>query len=162
MQLQLTTTIHAPKEVVFDLSRSIDLHKISTAHTHEEAIAGTTTGLIGLNETVTWKARHLFKSRTMMVKITQLQPFDFFEDVMQEGDFKSFRHEHHFRETGSETIMTDMLEFESPFGILGKWVDNLFMKQYLERLLVKRNETIKQFAEGGQWKNLPGMLPLLA
>ena len=162
MTIHLTTVIHASQEIVFDLSRSIDLHKISTAHTSEEAIAGTTSGLIGLNETVTWKARHLFRNRTMTVKITQLQPFVFFEDTMQAGDFKSFRHEHHFKGIDNGTIMIDLLEFESPYGQLGKWADRFFLKQYLQKLLVKRNQSIKQFAESGQWKSLPGMLPLLA
>ena len=51
--IQLSTFIKAPVERVFDLSRSIDLHKISTKHSHEEAVAGVTGGLINLNETVT-------------------------------------------------------------------------------------------------------------
>lgn len=46
--VRITTKVNAPIQVVFDLSRSIDLHKISTAHTNEEAIAGKTSGLIGL------------------------------------------------------------------------------------------------------------------
>jgi len=51
--IELKTAIKAPVERCFDLSRSIDLHKISTAHTNEEAIAGVTSGLIGPNEWVT-------------------------------------------------------------------------------------------------------------
>ena len=50
-------------ERVFDLSRSISLHKISSAHTNKEAIGGITSGLINKNETVTWRAKHLFKIR---------------------------------------------------------------------------------------------------
>ncbi|MEH6514179.1 hypothetical protein [Maribacter arcticus] len=46
-RIELRTEINAPKEIVFDLSRSIDLHKISTEHTKEEAISGKTSGLIG-------------------------------------------------------------------------------------------------------------------
>jgi hypothetical protein len=41
---KLTTVIRAPVEVCFDLSRSIDLHIISTEHTGEQAISGVTTG----------------------------------------------------------------------------------------------------------------------
>jgi hypothetical protein len=68
-KIHLTTFIAAPIDRVFDLSRSIDLHKISTAHTNEEAIAGTTTGLIKFNETVTWQAKHLFKKENLQVKL---------------------------------------------------------------------------------------------
>ena len=52
------TEIKADKTVVFDLSRSIDLHKISTEQTNQQAIAGKTSGLIGINENVTWRAKH--------------------------------------------------------------------------------------------------------
>jgi hypothetical protein len=57
-RIDLITIINAPIEICFDLSRSIDLHQHSTQQTREKAIAGRTTGLIGLNEFVTWRATH--------------------------------------------------------------------------------------------------------
>ena len=42
--IHLTTFVAAPAERVFDLCRSIDLHRKSMAHTNEEAIAGTVSG----------------------------------------------------------------------------------------------------------------------
>ncbi|MEI9955358.1 MAG: hypothetical protein WDM90_03395 [Ferruginibacter sp.] len=96
-RIHITTFISAPIERVFDLSRSINLHKISTADTNEEAIAGTTTGLINLDETVTWRAKHLLKTRQFTSKITSLQsPFHFTDEMLQ-GDFKSFKHYHHLK-----------------------------------------------------------------
>lgn len=76
--IRITTKVNAPIQVVFDLSRSIDLHKISTAHTNEEAIAGKTSGLIGLGESVTWKAKHLGKTRLLTSKITVFERPYFF------------------------------------------------------------------------------------
>jgi hypothetical protein len=90
--IHLTTFIAAPIERVFDLSRSIDLHKISTAGTNEEAIAGVTSGLINKNETVTWRAKHLFKKRLYTSIISVMNLPIFFIDEMQKGDFKSLRH----------------------------------------------------------------------
>jgi len=150
--IHLETLIEAPVERVFDLSRSIDLHKMSTIKTNEEAIAGITKGLIKLNETVTWKARHLFKTRLFVSKITKLESPIFFEDAMQQGDFKSFRHEHHFKAIAKGTLMTDMLEFCSPFGLLGQLVDSCFMKNYLRKFLVERNALIKKVSEGEEWR----------
>jgi hypothetical protein len=51
-KIELETLVFAPIDRCFDLSRSIDLHKISTSHTNETAIAGVTSGLICLNEQV--------------------------------------------------------------------------------------------------------------
>ncbi|HEX2682807.1 MAG TPA: SRPBCC family protein, partial [Ferruginibacter sp.] len=97
--IHLTTFIAAPIERVFDLSRSMNLHQISTAHTGEKAIAGVTNGLINKNETVTWQAKHLFKTRQFTSAITEMERPAFFIDEMTRGDFKSFHHEHHFKST---------------------------------------------------------------
>ena len=96
-KIHLTTFISAPVQRVFDLSRSISLHKISTAGTNEKAIAGVTEGLISENETVTWQAKHLFKTRLFTSRIMEMEMPDQFTDEMTNGDFKSFRHEHFFK-----------------------------------------------------------------
>lgn len=152
--LQITTFIKAPIQRVFDLSLSIDLHKISTANTNEEAIAGTTFGLIKLHETVTWQAIHLYKKRTMTIKIMALESPFYFKDEMQQGEFKLFRHEHYFKPIKDGTEMKDILAFESPFRLLGKLIDKVFMKKYLKRFLLQRNATIKEFAEGDGWEKV--------
>lgn len=151
-QIHLTLFIAAPVDRVFDLSRSINLHQISTADTNEKAIAGVTNGLINKDETVTWQARHLFKTRQFTSKITAMQSPVFFIDEMVSGDFKSFNHEHHFKATDNGTIVIDKLSFETPYGFFGKLLNSIFLKSYLEKLLVKRNEVIKNYAETQKWK----------
>ncbi len=150
--IHLTTFIKAPAKRVFDLSRSISLHKISTAHTKEKAIAGVTSGLISKNETVTWQAKHLFKTRQFTSKIIEMQSPLFFEDEMTRGDFKSFKHQHHFKQTANGIIMIDVIDFESPYGVLGKAVNKIYLKKYVENLLIKRNKVIKDYAETEKWK----------
>lgn len=151
-RIELLTEIKANKEIVFDLSRSIDLHKISTEHTNETAIAGKTNGLIGLNEYVTWKAKHFGIYQKLTSRITKYKRSDFFIDEMEKGAFKSFRHEHHFEDVNDGTLMKDIFVYKSPFGILGKLADELFLKKYMTDLLIKRNRTIKEFAESDKWK----------
>ena len=150
--IHLTTFIIAPVERVFDLSRSINLHKISTAHTGETVIAGVLTGLINENETVTWQAKHIGKQRQFTSKIIEMLRPNSFLDEMIKGDFKSFRHQHHFKKTNNGTIMIDLLEFETPYGVLGKLINRLFLKNYIEKLLVKRNQVIREYAETTKWK----------
>lgn len=150
--IHLTTFIIAPVERVFDLSRSINLHKISTAHTGETAIAGVLTGLINENETVTWQANHVGKQRQFTSKIIEMSRPDSFLDEMVRGDFKSFRHQHYFKKTNNGTIMIDLLEFETPYGVLGKLINRFFLNNYIEKLLVKRNQVIKEYAETTKWK----------
>ena len=122
------------------------------AHTGEEAIAGTTSGLIGLHETVTWKAKHLRRVRIMKSKITAMDPPLSFTDEMVDGDFKSLRHEHHFKRIDNGTLLIDIFTYESPYGSLGRLADRLFLTRYMKTLLETRNKTIKEYAESEKWK----------
>lgn len=150
--IHLTTFIAAPAERVFDLCRSIDLHRKSMAHTGEEAIAGTTYGLIGPDETVTWKARHLMKTRILRSKIIAMKPPFSFTDEMVEGDFKSLKHEHHFKRIDNGTLLIDLFHFESPYGWIGKTLNSVYLTRYLRLLLEQRNQMIKEYAESDKWK----------
>jgi ligand-binding SRPBCC domain-containing protein len=152
----LHSEIKAPIETCFNLARSIDLHMISTAHTGEKAIAGRTTGLIELNETVTWRAKHLGVWQNLTSAITAYEYPTFFADEMAKGAFKRFRHEHRFVQHGSVTLMDDTFDFESPLGILGTIANKLFLTKYVEHLLSKRNAVIKEYAENGKGVALLG------
>jgi ligand-binding SRPBCC domain-containing protein len=152
--IHLTTFIAAPPERVFDLSRNIDLHKQSMTRHKEQAVAGVRFGLIEKNETVTWKARHLFKTRFLRSRVTEMIKPKLFIDEQAEGDFKMMKHEHHFKPCENGTIMIDLIRFEAPFGIAGKWFNTLYLTRYLRKLIEQRNQTIKEFAETEKWKRM--------
>jgi ligand-binding SRPBCC domain-containing protein len=152
--ITLNTIIQAPVEICFDLSRSIDLHTISTKHTGERAIAGVTSGLIGLGDTVTWRAKHFGIWQNLTSKITEYDHPHYFVDEMVQGAFSRFRHEHRFRQMDGGTNMTDVFDYASPLGALGKLSDVLFLKNYMMRLLEERNKVIKDYAESGKGEEL--------
>lgn len=146
--LELTTFIAAPRERVFDLARSIDLHRVSLAHTREEAVAGRTSGLIGPGETVTWRARHLGVRQRLTVRITGYERPRWFRDEMERGAFAMMVHDHHFASTGGGTEMRDVFRFAAPLGPLGRIAERLVLRGYMTRLLEARNAAIKHAAEG--------------
>lgn len=145
--IYLNTVIKADIHYVFDLARNIDLHQQSTSTSHEKAIAGRTSGLIEENETVTWRAKHLGVYQNLTTKIISMQKPVQFIDVMQKGAFKSMKHRHIFKTVNGKTLMTDIFEFESPIGIIGKLFNAVFLTGYLKKFLLKRNEMIKTIAE---------------
>jgi len=153
-EIILHTIINAPIERCFDLSTSIDLHKISASKSKEQAINGITSGLIKLNETVTWKAKHFGFWHKMKVEITEYEKPNYFVDEMIEGAFKSMKHRHEFKQTKNGTEMTDIFEFSSPFGFLGKIVDNYVLRNYMSKFIEERNCVIKEFAETSKWKQV--------
>jgi ligand-binding SRPBCC domain-containing protein len=150
----IETFIQNKPEVVFDLSRSIDLHLVSTAKTNEKAVAGVTAGLINLHESVTWEANHLFRKRYFTSKITAFDYPCSFTDEMQKGDLKSFSHLHIFEEKDSGTLMTDIIHLEAPYGFIGKWVLLIFLENYFKKLLIERNRVIAQYAETNLWQTV--------
>jgi len=151
--IEIQTKIKAPIEVVFDLARNITLHEISAGSSNEKAIAGVTSGLINLNETVTWRAKHFGVYQRMTVKITEMKKPNTFTDEMVKGIFKRFRHTHTFIQEGKETIMKDNFEYKAPLGVLGKVADFLFLKLYMKLFLKERNEVIKTYAEDEKLRN---------
>ena len=152
--IHLTTFIEAPVERVFDLSRNIQVHKEAMKRHKEEAVAGTRFGLIEKDESVTWKAKHFFRTRILRVRVTEMQKPLRFIDEQAQGSFREMRHEHFFKACDNGTIMIDLFHFESPYGTIGKWFNACYLTRYLRSLLQQRNHIIKEYAEGNKWKSL--------
>jgi len=145
--VRIVTTIAAPSERCFDLARDIDFHIRSMSETGERAVAGRTTGLIGLGESVTWEARHLGIRQRFTAEVTAFDRPFYFRDEMTAGAFKSFTHDHRFDEREGGTVMTDEVASRSPYGPIGWLVDHVFLTGYLRRLLERRCRAIKSEAE---------------
>jgi ligand-binding SRPBCC domain-containing protein len=148
--IELSTAMRAPRGRVFDLARSIDAHQDSTGGTGERAVAGVTSGLIGMDDEVTWEARHFGVRQRLTVRVTAFDRPNHFQDIMISGAFKRMVHDHEFAEGPAATVMRDRFEFESPLGILGRMVDWLLLASYMRRFLVRRNALLKRLAESAE------------
>lgn len=148
--IELSTLIRAPRERVFDLARSIDAHQHTTGGTGERAVAGVTTGLIGMEDEVTWEARHFGMRQRLTARMTAFDRPTYFQDIMVAGAFKRMVHDHEFAEHPSGTLMCDRFEYTSPLGLLGRMADWLFLEGYMRRFLVGRNELLKRLAESSE------------
>jgi ligand-binding SRPBCC domain-containing protein len=130
--ITLQTIISAPIQACFDASRSIDIHMASVPKNSKElAIGGVTSGLIGLNEQVEWKAKHFCFYFRMTVRLTEFESPVLFVDEQVKGPFKKMRHQHQFEDRSTDTLMKDTFTFEAPFGVLGKLVEVLVLKWYM-------------------------------
>jgi ligand-binding SRPBCC domain-containing protein len=150
--IELSTVIRAPRERVFDLARSIDAHQDSTGGTEERAAAGVTRGLVGMDDEVTWEARHFGVRQRLTVRVTAFHRPNHFQDIMVSGAFKRMVHDHEFDEHPTGTLLRDRFEFTSPLGILGRMADWLFLEGYMRCFLVQRNEVLKRLAESSEWR----------
>jgi ligand-binding SRPBCC domain-containing protein len=144
-RIEVETTIDAPPERCFDLSRSVELHLEAAAATSERAIDGVTSGLLGEGDIVTWEARHLGRRRRLTVRISAYDRPRFFRDEQVRGPFRRFVHDHFFEPQDEGTLMRDVMEVASGFPLL----DRLLVAPHLRRFLLRRNELIRRRAEGG-------------
>lgn len=148
--LEETTLIAAPVARVFDLARSVEVHLAGNTHFNEQAVAeaGATTGLLGLGDTVTWRARHFLIRQRLTSRITAFDPPTYFQDTMLRGAFRSMQHDHHFRTLlDGRTQMRDVFRFAAPLPILGRIAEALLLRRYMQSLLHERNAVIQQIAE---------------
>lgn len=150
--IDTSTRIAAPIELVFDLSRSVELHVRSESGRGEEAVAGKTSGLVGMGDWVTWRARHLGMWRTLTSKVVAFERPNHFRDSMTRGAFARFDHDHYFAEEEGVTVMRDVFDFSSPLGPIGALVDALFLRRYMAALVDERVYWIKRVAESEEWR----------
>lgn len=133
----VVTDADVSPQKLFEISLDIDAHVSSMEQSGERAIAGTTSGTIGLGETVTWRARHFGIWFTMTSKITGLEKPTRFVDQQIRGPFKTFVHEHRFESVGDGCRMTDTVTVGSP--IFGRLAERMILVPYLRGLITKRN-----------------------
>jgi ligand-binding SRPBCC domain-containing protein len=145
--ITVETWIQASQQACFDAARDLDLHVRSLAHTNETAVGGRTSGLIGMDEEVTWRGRHFGITQHFTSRITAFESPGYFQDSMQRGAFKSFVHDHFFLPCDSGTCMKDVVDFSAPLGLLGRIAESLILRRYVERLIAKRAAIIKEAVE---------------
>ena len=148
--IKITTNYFAPIETIFNINRNIDIHQQSASKTKEIAIAGITSGLINKKETVTWKGKHFGVYLTHQSLISEMIFPTYFVDEQLKGKFKSFKHQHFFKQKENYVEVTDILEYETPFGIFGQLFDKLLLKKHLTNFIIHRNTVLKNLAEKQQ------------
>lgn len=141
------TEIESDIEICFDLARDINFYKQSLKHKNEIPVMGKISGLVEEGDSITWETNHHGFMQHLTLKVSELKKPHVFTDEMTEGSFKSYRHDHIFKEQKGKTIMIDKLHFASKYGIIGKITDYLILKRYLKGLMITRNKILKQKAE---------------
>ena len=150
--IRLLTWVDAPVERCFQLSLSVALHCDAACVAGEKAISGVTEGLMGPGEQVTWQGKHYGLKLKHTSLIDGWRPYSYFRDVMVDGVFARFEHEHHFAAMDDGTRIRDEVRFSSRLGWPGRLVERFVMRRHLTAILSQRNAYLKQVAEGEEWK----------
>ena len=139
VKVRVETIVSVPISACFDLARSVSTHPLTTLKSRERVVSKHDRDLLELGDELTLEATHFRVQQRLSSKIVEFDRPTSFTDQMTKGAFKSFRHQHLFESLlDGATKMTDILEFESPLGPLGRLVDRLFMRKYMERFIRER------------------------
>ena len=148
VKLIRTTRLQTDIEAAFDLSLTIEVHLESFSKSQERAVAGVTSGMMELDEEVTWKARHFGRVWTMRSRISALERPTRFVDEQVKGPFAKWWHEHRFvRVDDQVTEMVDIIVFRAPLGVLGWIAERIGLTWYMGRMIDTRNKALALLAE---------------
>jgi ligand-binding SRPBCC domain-containing protein len=153
-KIEFNTHIKAPVQRCFDLARSVDFHKISVNPIKEESVAGFTSGLIGYNQRVLMQSKLGGLHFSTELKITKFNPPFFFSYEIIDSLFPSIVHDYYFYDISQETVMVNHFYYKIRWGLIGEVMNSLFMKKYLTRIITKRNDLLREYAETDKWKNV--------
>lgn len=77
-------------------------------------------------------------------EITQVnQPF-LFVDEQREGPYKLWHHQHHFEEKGNGVLMTDIIHYRPPMGLLGNVANFLMIRKQLKNIFDYRQQKVEE------------------
>lgn len=81
-------------------------------------------------------------------EITHVKEREFFVDEQRAGPYRTWHHEHHFREIPGGVEMTDILNYQLPFGWLGNLVHRLWVSRKVNNIFDERYKAIEHIFGG--------------
>ena len=79
-----------------------------------------------------------------VTEITQVKEKQFFIDEQRLGPYKMWHHQHFFEEDENGVLMTDIVTYIPPFGVLGDIANQLFIKKQLEDIFNYRFKVLEE------------------
>lgn len=153
-KIEFSTHIKAPIQRCFDLARCMDFHKISVGPIQEEFVAGYTSGLISHNQHVLTQSRFWGMHFSTEAKIVKFTPPFFFSYEIIDSNFQSIVHDYYFYDISEETVMINHFYYKTRWGMVGKIINFLFLNNYFTRIITKRNDLLREYAETNKWKQV--------
>jgi len=88
-----------------------------------------------------------------MTEITHVMEGKYFVDEQRFGPYALWHHQHHFKTIKGSVLMTDILNYAIPYGIIGSLANSIFVGKQVNNIFSYREKAIKDlFGElVGEW-----------
>lgn len=94
---------------------------------------------------ISYKVKPLPGIKTRWVtEITHVKEKKYFVDEQRIGPYSLWHHQHHIKEIENGVMMTDIVTYRPPFGILGRVANSLIIKKQLEKIFSYREYAMNQ------------------
>ena len=148
MQFVKQSVIHASPERVFEFHEQPNaLHLLTPTWESARVVQAAEIGEIGSEAIVEIKVLGPIKIR-WIARHTVYDPPRLFEDVQVRGPFRSWRHRHIIESHIEGATLCDEMDYEPPFGFLGRSLAPLLVQQRLQKTFDYRHEITRRWCEG--------------
>jgi ligand-binding SRPBCC domain-containing protein len=107
-------------------------------------IAGEPPANLSEGSRIEYRIRWGLASLRWVTRIARWIPGAEFQDVQERGPYRTWVHTHRFLERGRIVLMQDHVDYELPFGILGRLAHGLRVRRQLEEIFDYRRRAIRR------------------
>ena len=141
-----SSVISAARNQVFDYVSNINsLPEIMSVDYKIESTAPV--GKLKVGSEYEIKITRMGISVAWSIVIEDVVPNVFVRDRQSRGPFALWIHTQKFEDHGESTLLTDLIEYDVPFGLLGKLADDIFIRRDLENIFRHRHQKILEHFE---------------
>ncbi len=84
---------------------------------------------------------------TWVTEITHVNQGTYFIDEQRIGPYKLWHHQHFLEEKEGGTLMSDIVSYQPPFGILGELANGMIIKRKLREIFDYRQKVLTEIFE---------------
>lgn len=145
---QLIKTQKLPVSVneIWDfISSPINLKEITPEHMGFKVTGNTGSEKMYPGVIITYKVSPLLGIKlNWMTEITQVREYEYFVDEQRIGPYKMWHHQHKIEQIDGGVLMTDIVTYLPPMGILGALANSLIIKNHLQQIFDFRTVALEK------------------
>lgn len=133
-----------PKAELWEfISKPENLKKIAPDYMNFDITSEYESGKMYEGMIISYKVAPLLGIKTIWVtEITHVKPGNYFVDEQRVGPFALWHHQHFLEEKEGGTLMSDIVSYKPPFGILGEIANRIIIQQKLKKIFDYRQEVL--------------------
>ena len=152
-QLHTTQKIPATMEEVWNfISSPANLKKITPGYMGFDITSKNLSEEMYPGMIISYKVSPVFGIKTTWVtEITHVEEGEYFVDEQRVGPYSIWHHEHRIESIPGGVLMTDIVSYKPPYGVLGSIANALLIKNKLNEIFDFRTVAIEQIF--GKWED---------